>query len=78
MRETILFLLHYVLFNLHNILVDADKNAIFSLLTYLRLTQFSYTKISNFPDNFIPLHEICNFDTPILATFMTIFMFLIK
>ena len=51
---------------------NKDQNATFSLLTYLRLTQFSYTEIGIFPDNFISLNKIHNFDTPRLATFMTI------
>ena len=54
---------------------NKDQNATFSLLTYLRLTQFSYTEKGNFPDDFIPLNEIRNFDTLILATFMTILCF---
>ena len=41
-------------------------------------SQFSYTKIGNFPDDFIPLNEIHYFDTLIQATFMTIFMLLIE
>ena len=55
MRVTILFLLHYlliktndVIFDLRNFLVDADQTAALSLLTYLRLTQFSCTEIGNF------------------------------
>ena len=39
------------------------------------LTQFSYTQTGNFPNDFIPLNEICKSDTPKLATFMTILCF---
>ena len=73
MRVTIMLLLHFLLikrydfiFDLHNFSVDTDQNATFPLLTFLRLTQFPYTKIGNFPDDFIPFNEICNFDTPVL------------
>ena len=55
---------NYVIFDMHFFLFDADQNATFSLLAYLRLTQFSYTEIGNFPDDCIPLNEIGNFDTP--------------
>ena len=82
MRVTIMFILHflllresYAIFDLHNFVVDADQNATFSFLTYLRLTQFSYTEIGNFSDNFISLKEKRNFDTLRFATFITIFMF---
>lgn len=85
LRVTIMLLLrflllkrNYIIFNERNVLVDADQNATFSLLTYLKLAQFSYTVIGNFPDDFVPLHKIRHFDRLILATFMTIFMFLIK
>ena len=54
----------------------------FFLLTQIKmqhflscLMQFSYTEIDNFPDDFIPLNEVRNFDTLIFATFMAIFMF---
>ena len=63
-------------FRLCNFLFDAGQHARFSLLTYLRLTQFSHARIGNFPDDFIPWNKICNFDTPRLATFMTILCFL--
>ena len=36
----------------------ANQNATFSLLTYLRLTQFSYTEKANVPDELIALNEI--------------------
>ena len=60
------WLLHYVdiyIYILGNFLFDADHNTTFSLLTYLRLTQFPYSETSNFPDDFKPLNEIGNFDT---------------
>ena len=41
---------NYIIFDLRNFLFDADQNAQFSLLTYLRLRQFSYTEIGNFPE----------------------------
>ena len=70
--RVIMFLLHilmlrrdYIIFNLCNILFDADQNAQFSLLTYLRLMQFSYTKIGNFPDDFMFLNEWLHFYTEI-------------
>ena len=34
----------YISFDLHNFLSDADQNTTFSLLTYLRLTQFSSSR----------------------------------
>ena len=59
MKVTIMFLLHffmikrdYTIFDLSNLLFDADKHAHFSLLIYLRPTQFSYPKIGNFSDEF--------------------------
>ena len=68
MRVIIMFLVHffilmrdYIIFNLCNVLFDADQNAQFSLLTYLRLMQFSYTKIGNFPDDFMFLNEWLHF-----------------
>ena len=71
MRVTIMFLLHsllikrnYVIFDLRNFLFDAAQNAPFCLVIYLRLMQFSYIDIGNFPHDFIPLNEIRNFDTP--------------
>ena len=85
MRVTIMFVLHFSLIKINNVIfdfsnfsVDADQNATFSLLIYLRLMQFSYSKIGNFPDDFIPLNKLHNFDTSILATFMIIGMFLIE
>ena len=42
----------YAIFDLSNLLFDADKHAHFSLLIYLRPTQFSYPKIGNFSDEF--------------------------
>ena len=71
----LLIIRNYIFLDSCNFLVDADQNAKFSLSTYFRLTQFSYTEISNFPDDFIPLNEICNFDALILATFMTFYVF---
>ena len=47
-------------------------------MTYWRLAQFFHTEIGNFPDDFKPLNEIRNLNTPMLETFMTIFMFLIE
>ena len=41
---------NYVIFDFSNFQSDADQNAEFSLL---RLMHFSYTKIGNFPDNFM-------------------------
>ena len=62
MRVTIMYLLHFllmkrnhVIFDLRNFLVDADQNATFPLLIYLRLIQFSYTKIGNFFDRLTDL-----------------------
>ena len=82
MRVTIMFLLHFLLikrnyraFYLPNFLFDADQNAPCSLVTYLRFMQFSYTEIGNFPEDFIPLNEMSNFDTPRWATFMKILCF---
>ena len=43
---------------------DTDENATFSLLTYLRLTQFYCIEIGNVPEDFIFLNEIHKFDTP--------------
>ena len=78
MKVTLVLVLHflflkrnYFIFNLHNFLVDADQNTTFPLLTLL--TQFSYTETGNFPDDFIFFSEICNFNTPRQATFITIF-----
>ena len=77
MGVAIRFLLHFLLikrnyfiFDLSNFSIDADQNAAFPLLM-----QVSYTKIRNYPDDFIFFNEICNFDTTILATFMTILCF---
>ena len=82
MRVTIMFLVHfllikrnYVIFDVGNFLVDLDQNTIFSLLTCLRLLQFSYMKIGNFPDDFVSLNEINCFDTLRLAIFMIILSF---
>ena len=82
MRVTKMFLLHYFLikknyfiYDLSNFLVDTYQNAIFPLLAYLRLMQFSYTEIGNFLDDFICFNEICNFDTPRLAILMTVLCF---
>ena len=47
---------NYVIFNLRNFLFDAAENATFSLLIYLRLTQFSNIEIGNFPDDFLSLN----------------------
>ena len=66
---------NYIIFDLHNFLFDADQNATLCLLTYLRLTPFSYTKIGNFPVVFVPLNEICSYDTLRQATFMIILCF---
>ena len=60
---------------MYNFLFDTDQNSTFSLLSYVRLMQFSYTKTGNFPDDFISLNEIRNTDTLRLATFMTILCF---
>ena len=38
-------------------LIDADQNATFSLLTYFRLVQFSYTEIGHIPDHFISFDD---------------------
>ena len=66
---------NYIIFDLRKFLVDADHNATFPILTYLRLTQFSHTEMDNFSDDFISLNQILNFDTLKLATFMTILCF---
>ena len=58
--------------NLHNLLFDTDKKAQIYHLTYLKLTQFSYTKIVNFPDNFMSLNKICNYHTERKASFQII------
>ena len=50
-------------FELRNWLFDTDQNAQLSLLTYLRLMQFSYTKRGSFPDSLMSLNEIRNFHT---------------
>ena len=70
MRMAIMFLLDFLLikrnykFSTYVIfVVDANQNAIFSLLTYFRLTQFSYTEIGNFPNDFISFNENRNVDT---------------
>ena len=47
----------------------------FFLLTYLKLTQFPYTEMGNFPHGFVSLNEIRSFDTLKLATFTTIISF---
>ena len=73
MRVTIMFLLDFLLIKRNYVkkiftytifLVDTNQNAIISFLTYLRLMQFSCTKIGKFPDSFISLNRIQNFDTP--------------
>ena len=69
---------NYFIFDLRNFSFDTDQNATFLALTYLKLAQFSYTDLGNFPDDFIPLNKLHNFDTSILATFMIIGMFLIE
>ena len=67
MRATIVFFTFfvikksYVIFDWWNFLFEADQSAQFSLRTCLRLTQFSYTKIGNFPDDFLSLNEVHNF-----------------
>ena len=48
---------NYLIFDFRNFLFDADQNARFSVLTYLRLTQFSYTEIESFPDDFMFLNK---------------------
>ena len=70
------FSLHFLLlkrncfiFNLRKFLFDTDQNATFPLLTFLRLTQFSYTEMG------ISFNKIRNFDTLILATFILIIYF---
>ena len=79
MRVTIMFSWRFllikrnVIFSLHNFSVDADPNATFPLLTYLRLIHYGNT--GNFPDNFVSLTEILNFHTPQCTTFMTIWCF---
>ena len=82
MRVAIMFLLHFfvnreilLIFNLCNFLVDTAQNAIFTLFTFLRLTQFSCTEIGNFVDDFMPLNKIRNFHTLRWTTFLTIFCF---
>ena len=79
-----MFLLHFVLIrrkyfilDSNNFLVDTDQNATF-LLTGLRLMQFSYTKIGNFPDDFISFNKMHNFDTVLFGNFHDDFMFLTK
>ena len=42
---------------------DADQNAVLPMDT-LKIMQFSYTKIINFPDNCMSFNEINNSDTP--------------
>ena len=54
---------NYIILNLHNFFIDTDQNAPFFLFTYLGLTQFSYTEIGNFHDDFMSLNRIHNFDT---------------
>ena len=56
--------------------VGADQNATLSLMTYLKLMQFSYTNIGSFPGDFMPLNEICKFDT--LDNFHDDLIFLIE
>ena len=55
---------NYTIFDLRNFLFDAYQNGPFSPLTYLKVTQVSYTQIGNFHDDFVPLSEIRNFNTP--------------
>ena len=55
--------------------IDTDQNAIFPILIYFRLTQFSYTEIGNFLEDFKSVNKIPNFDTQILAIFMMILCF---
>ena len=64
-----------VIFNSRNFSADAGQNATFSLLTCLRLKQFYYLEIGNFPDDFKSFKEIHYFETPILTTFMMILSF---
>ena len=54
-----------VIFEFHNFWFAADQNARFSLLTCLRLRQFSNTEKVNFPGNkLMSFNEIRNFHTP--------------
>ena len=66
---------NYIIFDLRNFLFDADQNAPFPILTFLRLTHFSYIEIGNFSDDFMYLNETSNFHTPREATCRTILCF---
>ena len=59
-------------FQLAQFFVDTDQIATFPLLTYLKLTQISYSEIRNFPDDFISFNEKRSSETLRKATFMTI------
>ena len=55
---------NYVIFDLLSFLFDPDRNAQFSVLTYLRLAQFSYTEIGSFSWRFYIMffsirYEVC-------------------
>ena len=69
-RKTCMFSLHFlkikrynVIFDLSNFSINIDQNGTFSLLTYVRLMQFSCTEIGNFTDDFMSLNKIHNFNT---------------
>ena len=67
--------LYNLIFNLSNFVLNVGQNARFSLLTYLRLTQFSCTVIGSVPDDFMPLKKIHIFLTWREATFQMIYVF---
>ena len=49
--------------DLHSFLFNVDQNAQLSLLTYLRVIQFSCTEIGSFPDDFMSLNDIHSLHT---------------
>ena len=57
---------------LRNFLFDAVQNASFSSLDLFNTYMVFLYEIGNFPDDFILLNEICNFDALKLASFQTI------
>ena len=63
-------------FNLSNFLFNAEENAQLSLLTYLRLTQFSYTKIGSFLDDLMSFEQDTQFSHTEIGNFPDNFMFL--
>ena len=64
-----------VIFHLHSFLSDTDQNATISFSTDWRLTQFSYTEISNHAEDFTPLNDALFWHTTI-DNFHDIFIFL--